>query len=93
MILADEPTGALDTRSSAEIMELFTKLNVERGLTILLVTHEPSVAAFTQRSITLRDGLIVRDGPTVPPEQAPTEVAPHTGGRAPQRLSQSGWQG
>jgi putative ABC transport system ATP-binding protein len=76
MILADEPTGALDTRSSAEVMALFTQLNADRGLTILLVTHEPSVAACTQRTITLRDGLIVRDGPTAPREQGSTAVAP-----------------
>jgi putative ABC transport system ATP-binding protein len=65
VILADEPTGALDTKSSQEIMELFSRLNGERGITIVLVTHEPDVAAYTQRSVTVRDGRIVRDGPSV----------------------------
>jgi putative ABC transport system ATP-binding protein len=61
MILADEPTGALDTRTSAEIMALFQELNEERGITVLFVTHEPDVAAFTQRTLHIRDGLIVSD--------------------------------
>jgi len=61
MILADEPTGALDTRTSAEIMALFQQLNRERGITILFVTHEPDVAAFTRRTLHIRDGLILSD--------------------------------
>jgi putative ABC transport system ATP-binding protein len=61
LILADEPTGALDTRTSDEIMGLFNRLNVERGITVLLVTHEPDVAAHTRRIIHLRDGKITSD--------------------------------
>jgi len=61
LILADEPTGALDTKSSKEVMDLFTRLNREEGITILLVTHEPEVAAYAKRIITFRDGLVVSD--------------------------------
>jgi putative ABC transport system ATP-binding protein len=61
LILADEPTGALDTKTSADVMRLFTKLNRERGMTILIVTHEPEVAAFAKRLILFRDGCVVSD--------------------------------
>jgi putative ABC transport system ATP-binding protein len=61
IILADEPTGNLDTRSSEEIMDLFQHLNRERGITILFVTHEPEIAAHTQRVVHIRDGRIFRD--------------------------------
>lgn len=58
MIMADEPTGNLDTKSGDEIMELLLNLNKERGTTLLIVTHDPEVAALTQRVIRLRDGLV-----------------------------------
>lgn len=63
LILADEPTGALDTRTSHDIMELFRALNAQRGITIAFVTHEHDVAAYTRRIVSLRDGVIVSDEP------------------------------
>ncbi len=61
LILADEPTGALDTKSSQDVMSLFARLNQEQGMTIMLVTHEPDVAAYARRIVTFRDGLITSD--------------------------------
>jgi len=63
LILADEPTGALDTASSEDVMALFQRLNRERGMTVMLVTHEPDVAAHAKRLVTFRDGNIVGDAP------------------------------
>jgi putative ABC transport system ATP-binding protein len=70
IILADEPTGNLDSRSSAEIMGLFRQLNAERGMTIILVTHEPDIAAHTRRLIRVRDGRIEGDEPVPTPAGA-----------------------
>ena len=64
LILADEPTGALDTKTTADVVETFVRLNRERGITIIFVTHEPEVAAYTRRMITLRDGRVIADAPT-----------------------------
>ena len=63
LILADEPTGNLDTQTSVEIMRAFQQLNAERGITILLVTHEPDIAAHSKRLVRLKDGRVLYDGP------------------------------
>ena len=63
LLLADEPTGNLDTRTSKEIMALFTELNQREGITIVLITHEPDIAAYANRLIRLADGRIIYDGP------------------------------
>jgi putative ABC transport system ATP-binding protein len=61
VLLADEPTGALDSKTSIEIMHIFQRLNREQGITIVLVTHEPDVATYAQRVLMMRDGLLVED--------------------------------
>ena len=61
LILADEPTGNLDTQTSREIMAIFQTLNREHGITVVLVTHEDDIAAYTQRLVRLQDGRIVHD--------------------------------
>lgn len=61
LILADEPTGNLDTKTSIEIMELFQNLNRKEGITVVLVTHEPDIAGYAERQIVFRDGLIISD--------------------------------
>ncbi|MET3118781.1 putative ABC transport system ATP-binding protein [Undibacterium sp. GrIS 1.8] len=65
LILADEPTGNLDTQTSVEIMRSLQQLNAERGITILLVTHEPDIAAYSKRLVRLKDGHVLYDGPAV----------------------------
>jgi len=62
LILADEPTGNLDTQTSEEIMAVFERLNAEQGITLLLVTHEQDIAAHAKRLIRLQDGRVVYDG-------------------------------
>jgi putative ABC transport system ATP-binding protein len=74
IILADEPTGNLDSRSSAEIMTIFQRLNAEQNITIIFVTHEPDIAAHTRRILRVRDGLIERDEPVLAPVLAHTEA-------------------
>jgi putative ABC transport system ATP-binding protein len=61
MILADEPTGNLDSRSGTEVMEIFQQLNREQGITIVFVTHDPWIARHTNRVVMLRDGNVVAD--------------------------------
>ncbi|MEX0802403.1 MAG: ABC transporter ATP-binding protein [Candidatus Binatia bacterium] len=64
LILADEPTGNLDSATSAEIMGLFQRLNAEHGITIVLVTHEVDIAGYAERQIHFKDGLVVADHAT-----------------------------
>ena len=61
LVLADEPTGNLDTKTSIEIMELFVRLNEEKNITIVLVTHEPDISAYSKRIIHFLDGKLVSD--------------------------------
>ena len=64
LILADEPTGNLDTRTSTDIMAVLTELNREQKQSIILVTHEPDIAAYAKRLVRLKDGLVLYDGPS-----------------------------
>jgi putative ABC transport system ATP-binding protein len=61
LLLADEPTGNLDSRTSVEVMELLQRLNHERGITIVLITHEHDIAEYAQRVVSVRDGRVVSD--------------------------------
>ena len=63
LILADEPTGNLDTRTSQEIMSLLRQLNADEGITVVLVTHDPDIATHAQRLVHLVDGQVAEDGP------------------------------
>jgi putative ABC transport system ATP-binding protein len=75
MILADEPTGNLDTRTSIEVMGIFQRLNKERGITVLLITHETDIAEYGTRLIRFRDGRIVADSPVLHRRNAADELA------------------
>jgi len=75
LILADEPTGALDSRTSIEIMALFQKLNRDSGISIVVVTHEPDIAQYSNRIIRFKDGHVVSDQPVVRPQDAQRELA------------------
>ncbi len=66
LLLADEPTGNLDTRTTEDVLGVLEQLNRDAGLTIVIVTHEPAVAAHATRLVQLRDGLVVYDGEPVP---------------------------
>jgi putative ABC transport system ATP-binding protein len=75
IILADEPTGNLDSQSGLEIMAIFRRLNAERGITIIFVTHEPDIARHTRRIVRIADGRIVADGPVAHPLRAVAGVS------------------
>jgi len=70
IIMADEPTGNLDSKAGAEVMAVFQKLNEEQGKTVILVTHEPEIAEHTRRIVYLYDGLVASDKPVVSPRLA-----------------------
>ena len=75
ILLGDEPTGNLDSRTSIEIMEIFQRLNRERGITILMVTHEPDIAEYAARLVSFKDGLIRGDAPVARRRTAASELA------------------
>jgi putative ABC transport system ATP-binding protein len=75
ILLADEPTGNLDTRTSIEVMDVFQRLNGERGITVLLITHEHDIAEYGTRTIAFRDGQVVSDTPTGARRHATDELA------------------
>jgi putative ABC transport system ATP-binding protein len=74
ILLADEPTGNLDTRTSIEVMGLFQRLNIERRITVLLITHEPDIAEYGTRIVACRDGQIVADRPVLKRRSADDEL-------------------
>ena len=75
LLLADEPTGNLDTRTSIEVMGIFQRLNQEHGLTILLVTHERDIAEYGTRIVAFRDGRVRSDEPVVSRRTAAVELS------------------
>jgi putative ABC transport system ATP-binding protein len=76
IILADEPTGALDSKTAEEIMQIFQQLNRERGITIVLVTHEADIALHAKRLVRFKDGLIQEDRPILPHDDVMTLLHP-----------------
>jgi putative ABC transport system ATP-binding protein len=74
MLLADEPTGNLDTRTSIEVMGIFQRLNTERGITVVLITHEMDIAEYATRLIRFRDGRVVADHPVLHRRNAQDEL-------------------
>jgi putative ABC transport system ATP-binding protein len=74
LILADEPTGNLDSRTSVEVMEIFQRLNRERGITLVLVTHEPDIAQYAGRIVVFKDGKIKSDQQVENPRDAAEEL-------------------
>lgn len=74
LILADEPTGNLDSRTSVEVMEIFQRLNRERGITLVLVTHEPDIAEYAHRVVVFKDGKIKSDRRVEKPRDAAEEL-------------------
>ncbi|MDT7781205.1 MAG: putative transport system ATP-binding protein [Acidobacteriota bacterium] len=74
LILADEPTGNLDSRTSIEVLEIFQRLNRERGITLVLVTHEPDIAEYADRVVVFKDGRIKKDYKVAAPRDASEEL-------------------
>jgi putative ABC transport system ATP-binding protein len=75
ILLADEPTGNLDTRTSIEVMEIFQRLNRDSGITVVVITHEPDIAEYGTRIVAFRDGLVVSDSPVQRRRMAQQELA------------------
>src|SRR6202034_1040738 len=75
ILLADEPTGNLDTRTSIEVMDIFQQLNRERGITVVLITHEMDIAEYGTRIVSFRDGLVVADRSVAKRRLAHVELA------------------
>jgi len=75
ILLADEPTGNLDTRTSIEVMDIFQRLNRERGITVLLITHEMDIAEYGTRIVSFRDGKVLNDRPVTHRRLAKEEIA------------------
>jgi len=75
ILLADEPTGNLDTRTSIEVMGIFQRLNKERGITVVLITHEMDIAEYGTRTVTFRDGRVIADKPVARRRVADAELA------------------
>ncbi len=78
LILADEPTGNLDSRSSVEVMDIFQRLNQELGITVIFVTHESDIAEYTQRVLRIRDGYLGADEPVAHHRVASDELSRRT---------------
>ena len=74
ILLADEPTGNLDTRTSIEVMDIFQRLNKERGITVLLITHEQDIAEYGTRIVQFRDGQVIADRPVTTRREAQHEL-------------------
>jgi putative ABC transport system ATP-binding protein len=81
VLLADEPTGNLDSRTSIEIMAIFQDLN-ERGITVIMVTHEPDIAAYAKRNVMMRDGVILNDHPVSQRANAASQLQRRSNGVA-----------
>ena len=75
ILLADEPTGNLDTRTSIEVMDIFQRLNRERGITVVLITHEMDIAEYGTRSVAFRDGQVMSDKQVARRRMAEVELA------------------
>ncbi|MDF9408929.1 ABC transporter ATP-binding protein [Pelotomaculum isophthalicicum JI] len=75
LILADEPTGALDSRTSIEIVSIIQQLNIEKGITVVMVTHEKDISQYCRRLVNLRDGRITEDAPVLNQRNAAADLA------------------